>query len=72
MKQTYTNAIKNSKFKEFADFFLQQLCGSATFDEAFMQAAFTYRKHFKHVPYKNSQAFLSDFYAAKFNDQTTI
>ena len=70
MEQNYSEEIDNSEFKDFADFFIQYLYGSATFDEAFARAAFTYRKLFKNVPYPNCQAFLSDFYKSNYQGHT--
>jgi len=66
--ENYSSAKENGEFKEFTNFFLKYLNGSASFDEAFTRAAATYRKLFKNVPYQNCQSFLSDFYMTKYEN----
>ena len=66
--ENYSPAPEKSEFREFTNFFLKYLNGSASFDEAFARAASTYRKLFKNVPYQNCQSFLSDFYMTQYEN----
>lgn len=54
-----------NEFGKFANFFIKYLNGSASHNEAFDRASYTYRKLFKKVLYKNCDAFLAEFFSTQ-------
>ena len=58
----YRQIVETSDFGKFANFFIKYLKGSASHDEAFIRASYTYRKLFKKIPYKSSKVFLAEFF----------
>ena len=61
-----TMPADKKEFRNFTNFFLKYLNGSASSEEAFIRATYTYRKLFKKIPFQNSQRFMNEFKKSEF------
>lgn len=59
--ETYRPVVERAELAEFANFYVKYLSGSASQNEAFIRAKYTYRKLFKKIPFNNFQSFLVEF-----------